>query len=553
MCIRCAIMLLSVLALSHAHAQDLTRPVLTVGQIAAPTIDGEVGPGEWDGATGVGAFMALGGMHSVHASCFVGADDRGLALVWALPDDPDAKQRGRDGAVWQDDAVEVFLQPEGAAEYYQVIVNAAGDVADLQGRDASWNADIEAAHWVSENGWGIEMRIPWRDLGGAPATGDVWRANFARDIAGDTPITWAPLERSFHEPETFGEMRFANGPGGGVQMVVRYHDRVAVLPHEAAGQGVQVSLLSDGAVVASAETEGPDALELPAPEPGGYVLRIEATSGGATTLLQEVPVKFAAPLEMTLHAATLEADRILVEMDASGSGAMPEAFRLWLGRPEPMLVETTAGTARAELSVSTAGLEGRTVPVIAEALQDGEVVARAERSLPVPADPDWVGSDVGRSSEIPDLWSPVRVEGAAVRLWGREYDFGRGPLLSELTTRDEQVLAAPMRLVTVVGGRQQTWRDTDLRWTERTDERVEGRITAGAERTSLTCDVACEFDGMIRLDVQVTPPERAALEEIVLEIPLREEHARYLHLADASWGGAVATALPEDGWEHHFM
>lgn len=553
---RLAVLALALAMAASVQAQEPARPIVTVGWIEAPEIDGEIGVEEWEGATGVGAFAELGGgLTSACPSCLIAADEEGLVLACGDSGTPRPQQRGRDGALWLDDAFEFFVQPMGSAEYYQVIVSPAGEVADFRGRDASWNADVQAAACIAGGAWYVEMRIPWSDLGREPEPGEVWRVNFARDIAGSRPLTWAPVKSNFHEPEAFGELRFAaDGSPVGVRRIRRTQDhRLLIDAQGEEGATLTATLLAQAAEIASATAAESCLLELPIAQPGGYVLRMEGVAGDQTLFRQEVPVVRRAPLEVTLTKGLLEADRVVVGMDASASGQTPDDFRVTVGDLEPVRVEAGEAPMRAEATVSVAGLGPGTIPVIAEALREGEVVARAETSFELPPDPEWLGSEIGRSNAVPAPWTPVRAEGSAVRVWGREYAFGDGPLLSGVTTHGEQVLAAPMRLVTVAGGRRQAWREAELRWTGRTAERAEGVMTARADEASLECAVACEFDGMMRFDLVVAPDEGVVLERLVLEIPLREEHAKYLHLADASWGGSVSTALPEEGWEHRFM
>lgn len=547
--------LLATLMVCLAHGQPVT-PMITAGWIEPVVIDGAIGEGEWAGATGVGAFAELGGaLRPGGPSCFAAADERGFVLACVNEGEPRAQQRERDGALWQDDAVEVFLKPQGSADYYQVIVNAHGDVADCRGRDAAWNARVEAAAGSADGRWTVEVRVPWEDLGGPPQPGDVWRVNFARDIAGAKPLTWAPVKSSFHEPEHFGEMRFAaGGPAIGVTSVRQTDDHRLLIDARCRGAAaLNATLLTDGVETAGATGTEECLLDVPIEQPGRYVLRMAGVADGQTLFRQEVPIVRRAPVEITLTKALLEARRVIVQMDASASEQTPDGYRVQVGDLAPVWVEAGAQPLLAEATVSIAGLQPDTIPVVAEALRGEEVVAQWQTTFTLPPDPAWLGSDIGRSSEVPEPWTPVEAEGDSVRVWGREYTFSRGPLLGELTTREAQVLAAPMRLRTVAGGRQQVWRDAELRWTDRTDERAIGTVTATGDGASLSCEVRCEFDGMIVFALQVTPEEGQALERVVLEIPLREEHARYLHLADASWAGSVATALPEEGWTHHFM
>ncbi len=72
----------------------------------------------------------------------------------------------RDGAVWQDDAVEVRWQPQGVAAAVRLVVNAAGVVTDLRGEDPDFTlADVRVACGRDAAGWVMEWSVPWRALG----------------------------------------------------------------------------------------------------------------------------------------------------------------------------------------------------------------------------------------------------------------------------------------------------------------------------------------------------------------------------------------------------
>ena len=77
-----------------------------------------------------------------------------------------------------------------------------------------------------------------------------------------------------------------------------------------------------------------------------------------------------------------------------------------------------------------------------------------------------------------------------------------------------------------------------------------GAVTTGA-RLSGTARV--EFDGMLRVDLELSPEGGAAPDMLVLEVPLRAEHARYLYHFPGQWGSVENSgALPAEGWHHAF-
>lgn len=91
----------------------------------------------------------------------------------------------RDAAlIWWNDNVELFLDVTGEqTDYYQIIVNVNGAIADFHGKDASWDgAGFRAATTVGEDFWSMEIYLPYAAFPEAkgPATGTVWTGNFTR-------------------------------------------------------------------------------------------------------------------------------------------------------------------------------------------------------------------------------------------------------------------------------------------------------------------------------------------------------------------------------------
>jgi hypothetical protein len=180
---------------------------------AAPKADGPVDDAEWLGAARLEGFFGVqdGKPAARPTTVLIGHDGTTLYLAFVCSGQPkpQAQSRPHDGAVWEDDAVEVFLQPPGSEAYYHFAVNAVGSRYEARcqgGIDAGWNADWQAQTGAVADGWTVEIAIPLKPL--APAQG-LWRANFGREEA-DTKLAtcWCPTFSSFHAPARFGTVAF---------------------------------------------------------------------------------------------------------------------------------------------------------------------------------------------------------------------------------------------------------------------------------------------------------------------------------------------------------
>jgi YD repeat-containing protein len=135
-----------------------------------------------------------------------------------------ATQTRRDGQLWEEEVVEVFLDPVGDAQsYFEFEVNPLNAVVDLVLRhnqsgwrkDFTWDCNgFRSAVERTDIGWNAEMSIPFHSImAEAPGPGAEWRVNFYRiDRPMDLPrelTAWSPtLLPTFHEPRRFGRIRF---------------------------------------------------------------------------------------------------------------------------------------------------------------------------------------------------------------------------------------------------------------------------------------------------------------------------------------------------------
>lgn len=131
--------------------------------------------------------------------------------------------------LWERDVVEAFIapQPQYGSHYYEFEVAPNNQWLDVEidlNRTpyyALWNSGFEHATQInSENHlWTAEMRIPVASMRVEPLCAQhEWRINFYRCDGpgkGDARrmLCWSPLPRrapggSFHQPDSFGELRF---------------------------------------------------------------------------------------------------------------------------------------------------------------------------------------------------------------------------------------------------------------------------------------------------------------------------------------------------------
>lgn len=125
-----------------------------------------------------------------------------------------SKRGDKNGSIWSEDSITVFLFPQGHAEYFGFFINAIGSRFNAIGwggklppqDDYNWQASTVK----NENSWDVEIRIPFSVLKAVPHDGDVWKGNVNREvITSGEETTWAYLGGSgFHDSENFATIVF---------------------------------------------------------------------------------------------------------------------------------------------------------------------------------------------------------------------------------------------------------------------------------------------------------------------------------------------------------
>lgn len=482
---------------------------------------------------------------------------------------PRAEARGHDGEVWRDDSVELFLDPRHSHdEYFQFVGNAAGSRSDACRRDSGWDVPWEFSAETVAGGWQAAFRVPFSSLGTTPAAGTVWGLNLCVNLSDAGNLSWSPLQASFHEPVRFGHLRFSNTCNAGVAGVaglLRGGGAITVTARGVAGVTIESSRdgMAEPARTMEPEADGTCAIPIELPRegrfiaPGRYAWNVtarDAAGGPALRFAAERQVR--PPLTLRVRAFVTEGIlRAEAEVEPAGLDLARTKVRFELGGTRREVPWQAGGLLTADYG--KAEVPDGTVTVQAELLEADQVVYAQQKSVDRPLDPPWLGDLTGVSDAVPAPWTPLTVrrrgDGApVVGCWGRDYEFGAGPLPEVVVTRGAAVLAGPVRLVATRGGQPVEFD----RIPAQPDEQAPAAVSLDGRSVSSALTVAgrtrVEFDGMIRCDLDLEPTG-APPEGLLLEIPVKPEHALYLYDFPGRWGTMQnSRALPAEGWASPF-
>ncbi len=216
---------------SWVEAQAPVPPEVTLLACQQPVgIDGELDEPCWQRAEPLTNFHVLGeeGETTQNTTAKLAYDQTwlyvGIACAHPALHAVEPAHLQHDGSVHSDESIEIFIDPgSNGNPYFHFKLNCANVKAEQRMtpsgvRDAKWDSPWLSATKLHEEGWDAELAIPlyvlasYGDL--AKARVNITRNTVIPDIdrQGVTVSwkrqlsTWAPMIRSFHEPDLFGTL-----------------------------------------------------------------------------------------------------------------------------------------------------------------------------------------------------------------------------------------------------------------------------------------------------------------------------------------------------------
>ena len=211
-------LLASGLSAATALAAPPRYPVQPVE--VAPVIDGKLDDACWSHLPSAGPFVDKNSKPVTPQTMLRFGYDKQNLYIAARIEEPEmekikANVTERDGGVWKDDDLEIFLGTKGKATPFMVFrINSLGTLeetsmdADAKGFNVPWKGMATR----EKDAWTVEIAIPFSSLNSeAPAPGAVWRGNVGRNRAHARKISsWCRTPGQFANPDAFGQLYFTD-------------------------------------------------------------------------------------------------------------------------------------------------------------------------------------------------------------------------------------------------------------------------------------------------------------------------------------------------------
>lgn len=591
--------------LSPAHAEDLAKPALALPLMtAAPVIDGEIGAEEWGGAARMERFCRRGSpsLHGGNGGFWVGCDGRNLFVAVTSETPPGGRLLSRvnprpgetDAPTHFDDTVEVTIAPpanerRGPRQTYFASFNAKQAIRDHVllpgGKRAPWRGKWKTGSQVNGDRWSFELAIGLAELGLeagdlAKPMGILVTRTWRRTVEAENWSGWCPVE-DFGSPRLLPQVVWiASAP------VVQ----VTQLAGQAAGQlDARVTIRNPGAkeigvkaaVTCRTRSLGEKRIDDRFAIPPGtakeialqgrvgadeeVATRINVTSTDESTVFYRREFRwrptrpepfFTLEQRDSRRAAVSFAyypyhDTIKVVADLTGmqSRERVRAIQLELRQKGGKAI---AHTQMPEMRDYRSLIEWRVPPLsrLREAADgryglvvsfDGVHTDHLSYEFSRHVFP-WERNSLGQSNAIIPPFTPIAVEGLAVKTVLRSHAVGELGLWDQVASKDADLLSGPMRLEVRAGGRTEPVTVRRFSFEEVKPHRAVSASTWASESLRGTTRSVWDYDGMMLWTLKLEPTDRE-VESVRLVIPVRDDRAPLMHAcADfirSNYGGAV--------------
>jgi len=164
--------LLAPASVSKKKGTEAYNVIKAAQALVAPTLDGNIQETLWKNSNKIGAFTVIDDIASeqTEAFCAYDADNLYFAIRCHESKINDLKTTvtKKDGRLWDDDCVELFIQSDNPDIYYQIIVNSNGVVFDKIGYmtngtdNPDWNSGVVVGTSVHKDKrvWEVELAVP---------------------------------------------------------------------------------------------------------------------------------------------------------------------------------------------------------------------------------------------------------------------------------------------------------------------------------------------------------------------------------------------------------
>lgn len=509
-----------------------------------PTIDGQMGKDEWGPASVTLANLTSDGGNLTAPFCRVSVGRSGntlnfLFVVDSMTRMPVAKATERDGKLWEDDAVELFLT--AGPTNLQLIVNSKGIIFDHRNGDKSWDGpwkvaasvigtDFAMGGDVVKRGFIVEAALDMQTAGlEIPAQGTRWGMQVALDLVGKNPAAvWAPMSGVNFKDGNAGQLLFGD-PTNRLELVTLDDDGRTLHLQGWFGEYVGGEVQKRGSDVSDKQLWIRDANETVKVSGGSdYTYRVSSPNF-------DYSFKAHAKLAVPIVAAPVPGKKAFYI--ACDPTKLPQEdkhpLRLTvIQKDQPYWTEAidlVALTTKKTWWVDYTKLSpGQCTLLIEQKVDDGKFIKLGEIALKIPDyTPEWASFKLPDIDVVPVPWTPVKASAKYAGVYSRTYRFGSSIFLDQVNAVGKDILASSVALKGTIDSKPLKWRMSSWKLQKSLGHKAiyVGKAVSQAFAVDVTTTI--EYDGMMRMDWTLSPiGGKQVVKDLQFVVPVKRSIAR---------------------------
>ena len=518
-------------------AATASNGAFTVGKKSVK-VDGVIAPEEYDFQS-TGFVNIPDGYASEQTSYAISHDDQYIyvAIQAHMPRQIICNISARDGSVWTDDSVEIWLANARDKKPHQFVFNTKGvlyDAMPLEKTGANWNVkNYRSAATVKDKIWTLEAAIAKSELGG----GNDFLLNLGRTtFVGDTPVPTSlmPVRKhlGYSDVENYARLALKDSApvfrlkklgdinSGKLDLEIETSQKVSVSNDTNALAKYKEDFVPQNGKVATKQLIAPGG-KLTVAVPGVFT-RIFTTRNPSPVAVQYIYVE---PTK----------NKLLIALKNEG-GENGGKLSLQLKKRSD---QTVVISKNAAVSGSNFFWE-ESLPV--NKLEPGDYDFEAVYTDPSGkksetfvqffrkpgANPVWQNHTIGiYENEVPPPWSNLQVDGQNIKTMLQEYQWQNSLFPVRMLVKNRNILAAPMELV--INGK--VVKNARVQCVEKQADKVVFVTTGTLNQLKVTCHITVEFDGFMWVKMTLEG-RNVPVKSMICNIPMQKEIATQVHACE---------------------
>ncbi len=145
-------------------------------------------------------------------------------------------------------------------------------------------------------------------------------------------------------------------------------------------------------------------------------------------------------------------------------------------------------------------------------------------------------------------FTPIQATEDAIEVWNRTYKLAASGLLEKAIIAGDDFFARPMSMSISANGEQIHFQEGEAKLLERWQGRAVYERKSHSANLDLSAKTTVEYDGMVRVDLTLSPKQKITLDHFDYAFHLPHKNARFLHFVGCPEQNSLSIMIPRESF-----